>query len=673
MNIISLLDTLSVLMSLAAILIIIMDRKSRFPKDVKYFFIFLIFIIVIYNLLNTLEWFIVNRELSREIDIYGDFLGILIPTLWGFFFYIFLGEISDREIRESREKYRLLIETSSDWVWELDQNGSYSYSSPKVQSLLGYKPEEVMGKKPFHFMPPDEAERVEAIIRVAMQSKKPLKGMVNLNRHKDGHLVVLETGAEPFFDEQGEYLGYRGINRDITESKRAHRELRESELRYRVIARERAILLEIAVAISRSFNLNEILHSVAEKILELTGTDIASIILLDENRNLTMVSLVGLDRESKIIKIAQKDLAEGRTSFLKKMLKIKKPKLLHSYKELKTNFTLFEQIKSLKLKSTVFFPIKSHKGTVGIGTLSSKSYHELNPNESQMLESVGNTIGIAVENSRLYETLKKVNVGLEKMVLDRTKELDQARLNALSMALDIKEAYKKLKKTQKKLLQSERLAVIGRMAAMVSHELKNPLAGMKISTYYLKHLLKGKDRKVETILRNINKEIDRSSNIISDILTLSRGFVLNKSTVDVNSLIEEVLSSIKKKMNFFDITIKLRLSKLPKVRADKDKLTQVFINLIVNAREAMAGGGHLTIHTMMKNNKVEIAVTDTGVGISPDKMKKVFEPFFSDKVKGTGLGLTLVNEIIRKHKGHVKVKSKVGQGTTFLIQLPLND
>ncbi|MFN8596475.1 MAG: PAS domain S-box protein [Anaerolineae bacterium] len=139
-------------------------------------------------------------------------------------------DITDRKnaeavVRESQQRFQGLVETLSDWVWEVDPTGVYTYVSPKIKDLLGYGPEEVLGKTPFDFMPADEAKRVAGVFGPLLAAKQPLVNLENTNRHKDGHLVVFETNGVPFFDVAGKFLGYRGTDRDVTERKQAAQEL----------------------------------------------------------------------------------------------------------------------------------------------------------------------------------------------------------------------------------------------------------------------------------------------------------------------------------------------------------------------------------------------------------------------------------------------------------------
>jgi len=150
----------------------------------------------------------------------------------------FARDISQRKqteeaLQASEERFRSLVESTSDWIWEVDQKGVYTYVSPQIRNLLGYAPEEVIGKTPFDLMPADEAHRISEIFKSIALNQESIRNLENINRHKDGHLVVLETSGVPFYDSHGDLGGYRGIDRDITERKvfeeRLEVSLREKE------------------------------------------------------------------------------------------------------------------------------------------------------------------------------------------------------------------------------------------------------------------------------------------------------------------------------------------------------------------------------------------------------------------------------------------------------------
>ena len=147
------------------------------------------------------------------------------------------------ELRGSEERFRALVESTSDWVWEVDINGVYTYASPKIKDLLGYKPEELIGKTTFDFMPPDEAKRIAAEFKAIAEVRRPFQRLENTNLHTDGRLVVLETSGVPIFDANGKFRGYRGIDRNITERKRAEEALQKAhdELEVKVTERTKEL------------------------------------------------------------------------------------------------------------------------------------------------------------------------------------------------------------------------------------------------------------------------------------------------------------------------------------------------------------------------------------------------------------------------------------------------
>ncbi|HMK64474.1 MAG TPA: PAS domain S-box protein, partial [Thermodesulfobacteriota bacterium] len=152
---------------------------------------------------------------------------------------------AEQALQKNEARLRQLIESSHDWVWEVDQNGVYIYAGPQCLELFGYFPEEIIGKTPFDLMDPEEAVRVGQIFEYYVSERKPFYRLENLNRHKDGRCVLLETNGQPFIDENGQFQGYRGMDRDITEHKRAEEALRESESKYRLIAENMADVIAV--------------------------------------------------------------------------------------------------------------------------------------------------------------------------------------------------------------------------------------------------------------------------------------------------------------------------------------------------------------------------------------------------------------------------------------------
>ena len=172
----------------------------------------------VHNLLLKGKVFLSNEGVRRPLQIIGTLLDLTISPEDEF----------DHE--QSRRNFQDLVESVNDWVWEVNQEGVYTYTSPKVKNLLGYEPEEILGKSPFDFMPENEKMRVADQFSKIMSNGESFTALVNTNRHKDGRLVVLETSGVPYFDERGRLRGYRGIDRDITDRRRAKEALIRANL-----------------------------------------------------------------------------------------------------------------------------------------------------------------------------------------------------------------------------------------------------------------------------------------------------------------------------------------------------------------------------------------------------------------------------------------------------------
>lgn len=173
---------------------------------------------------------------------------------------------SEDKLLKSEERFRNLVETTSDWVWEVDENAVYTYVSPQIQRILGYRSEEIVGKTPFELMPLEEANRVAAAFKSIAASQKPFNCLENINLHKDGTPVVLETSGIPFFDADGKFCGYRGVDRDITRRKQAEEDLRRSRLYFQNMDR-------ISRAISRASDVDSMIGEAVKEILEIFEVD----------------------------------------------------------------------------------------------------------------------------------------------------------------------------------------------------------------------------------------------------------------------------------------------------------------------------------------------------------------------------------------------------------------
>lgn len=225
------------------------------------------------------------------------------------------------------------------------------------------------------------------------------------------------------------------------------------------------------------------------------------------------------------------------------------------------------------------------------------------------------------------------------------------------------------KQVEKKLLQSERLAAVGKAVAHVAHEIKNPLMIIGGFSQQIKnHITDEKSlKKIDMIL----EEVSRLERLIANLGDFTREYKLIKRPSDINSVINDVLKMMKEIYPKDKYKFIARLSSdILEVICDPDKLKQVFINVITNAIQAMEDGGTVTVTTKTWSNGVEIRIQDEGKGMSEEELLHIFEPFYTTRDSGSGLGLAISYRIIEAHKGEIKAISTPGKGTTFIIRLP---
>jgi two-component system sensor histidine kinase AtoS len=244
----------------------------------------------------------------------------------------------------------------------------------------------------------------------------------------------------------------------------------------------------------------------------------------------------------------------------------------------------------------------------------------------------------------------------------------------LKARLCIERDVTRQRETEKRLAEARQLAGIGELAAGVAHEIRNPLGGILTSARMLldqKGQVIGEEEL--SLMSIIEKEAKRLENIVTDFLRFGRPQEPIFSVVDVNHAVKEMVDSLKREKNIGGgIEVELHLLARPvRVRLDENQMKQVFLNLIINAEQAMGGKGKLTIKMESRDGMVDIALKDTGSGISKEDLKNVFRPFFSRKKGGTGLGLPIVNRVIAEHNGSIDCRSGLGKGTTFTISLPV--
>ena len=236
-----------------------------------------------------------------------------------------------------------------------------------------------------------------------------------------------------------------------------------------------------------------------------------------------------------------------------------------------------------------------------------------------------------------------------------------------------------LNKIQEEILRMDRLVSLGKLSSGIAHELRNPLAGIKTTAQALGEELSKDDPKRE-YLNRITKEIDRLNELLKTFFSFAKPQQLNLVHCDIKAIINEIIPFLIKEIAEKGIRfVETYPPQLPKIKVDKNQMHQVFLNLFLNAIQAMPNGGELKIEVSpeisrsqdgSKKKFIKIVISDTGTGIPTNIVQKIFDPFFTTKPRGIGLGLSITYQIIKKHGGNIKVESQLERGTSFMISLP---
>ncbi|MEW6614181.1 MAG: ATP-binding protein [Thermodesulfobacteriota bacterium] len=310
----------------------------------------------------------------------------------------------------------------------------------------------------------------------------------------------------------------------------------------------------------------------------------------------------------------------------------------------------------------------SVKGFIGLGY--KKSGDLYTSEDMELLQTLANQSSISIENARSYRIIEDLNKNLEMKIQARTKELERALLEK--------------EKTQEQLIRSESLAAVGQLVAGVAHELNNPLSSVSSLIQSTVQYLEDKDVKREyegeiiDDLRFTLKELMRAKEIIASLLDISRQTQGYTEPVNINTVVKDALRVLYNQYKRYEVEIVEEFHEdIPEIKGNFANLGQVCLNIIKNSiQEVKGNAGNITLRTGFdqKSNRVIFECTDTGKGIPPSTIKDIFKPFFTTKEvgTGTGLGLYISHEIVKRHRGDIFVFSTPGKGTTFRVELPVD-
>jgi signal transduction histidine kinase/DNA-binding response OmpR family regulator len=404
----------------------------------------------------------------------------------------------------------------------------------------------------------------------------------------------------------------------------------EQELRQR--NRELATLNTLNQSVASSLDLNQILANAMQGVSELANVEAGFLVLIDPKSAERVVSQ-HFAREPRF------DLAAGVAHYeiVEDVIERGQPLLINDV----PGDPRFSREPDLAVSSALCVPLVVKDEVVGAIQVVNKLNGPFDENDLALFLSIAASVAAAIENSWLYSELA-----------DFAQELERS---------------------QAQLIQAEKMAAVGRLAASIAHEINNPLQAIHNSLHLTLRPTLSEEKKAR-YLAMAQEEVERLIDIVRRLLEFYRPSRGRRVLADVNQVIDNVLALTNKRLQHGHVTVQTRLAlDLPMLRIVPDQLAQVFLNIVINAVEAMPEGGQLTVCTAKTQDDkwVRITFADDGPGMDEQTRASIFEPFFTTKHTGTGLGLAISYGIIERHGGLIQVDSTPGTGSAFAVQLPI--
>jgi signal transduction histidine kinase/putative methionine-R-sulfoxide reductase with GAF domain len=414
------------------------------------------------------------------------------------------------------------------------------------------------------------------------------------------------------------------------------------------VANQAAICIDNS-GLMETLDIDEILRLVLEGVTKNIGFDRARLYLVNEKKNVLECRMaVGLDEDKikgVVLSLDKHDSVVARSIFEKKPFVIPE-----AQNDPRVNPVMKERF---NLHSLVVIPLLVKDRA--LGAIAADHVEAGRSITKQTLESVmtfAQQAGLAIHNAFMYQELKTFSQQMEEKIQQTTADL---------------------RRTEAQLIRSEKLAALGQLAAGIAHEIRNPLTSINILIHSLRDKPSDEERHQED-LRVIEEEIHRINEIVDQFLRFAKPAPPLLQESDVLSLFEETLHLLKPQVEKQRISVQKEFPSLPPAVLDREQMKQVILNLLLNALQAMPGGGLLRLsgQVLEDNRWIQLSIQDTGVGIPPEDMNKLFDPFFSTKEGGVGLGLSIAHRIIDQHRGKIQMESTPGKGTLFTLWLPIS-
>ncbi|MBI4968836.1 MAG: PAS domain S-box protein [Rhodospirillales bacterium] len=549
------------------------------------------------------------------------------------------GQVAER-LRESEERYHDILDSSPDWIWEIDAQGRLTYASARVTEMLGYTPEELIGRSPLDLMAEAERQGAWTTFTALFKARLPIANVVNVNRRKDGHPVTVETSGTPVFGPDGTFRGYRGIDRDITRRK-------EAEERARRHLEILDLLGKVSAAANQATNGGEVLQAALDRICTQIGWPIGHAFVADPNEpdvfRASVYRHVGdfqrfgtWDEQTRRLTLPPGEglpsrvAAAGRPLWFAEIAKL-------------SWFSRAQLARQLGIHSAFAFPIFVEGRVAAVLEFFTPAHVVADANLIGALDPIAFQIGRVLERERATARIREA------------KELAEAGSRSKSEFL-----------------------------AAMSHELRTPLnAILGFSDVMLGQTFGPiENPRYRDYLGNIRDSGQHLLELINDILDIAAieaGRInLSEEPVHLEAIVHSSLRLVRPRAQKNNIALEVALApEIPTVIADTRRLKQILLNLLSNAVKFTPEGGRVTLAARLDaEGALLLTVTDTGIGMDEDGIAKALMPFgqvdstLARRFEGTGLGLPLTKGLVEAHGGTLAVVSARGQGTTVTVRLP---
>jgi PAS domain S-box-containing protein len=625
---------------------------------------------------------------------------------------------------ETENKFACITNSIKDAIILVDEEAKISYWNPAAEKTFGYANKEAIGKCIHELvvpksMCPEGRSRIKQSVNIFAETGVGYFTVGNvelIGRHKNGKEFPVELSISPL-KISGKWSAV-GVVKDLSEKKQAEHKKKETEQRYHAMFNQSPLGILIVDPQTMGFvEFNDVAHQqlgyTREEFEKLTVPDIEARESPEEVRSHmdAMLKVMGEEFETEQ---QTKDCSIRNILVSTRTIMVRDKKFLHCIFH---DITEIRNVQKSLVESEAQYRQLVEVAQEGVWVFDADYVTKfVNPRMAQMFgyvqsELVGKKIFDFIDEETLrmfqdymkehkegivgnfeYEFSKKDGtrvftsisasqitddngnyIGTMALLADITTRKDmEKKLEKYSKHLEslVEKKTNQLAEAQAQIIKSERLAAIGELAGMIGHDLRNPLSGIKNAAYYLrKRDIENLSPQSKEMIEIIDKCVGHSNKIINDLLDYSREIRLDREKTTIDDLVSEALSMVRipEKVN-----VEKKFEKKAELVVDLDKLERVFVNLVKNAIDAMPDGGTILIAGKETNGHLELAFTDTGIGIPDDVMPKIFSPLFTTKAQGMGFGLAICKRVVEAHGGTINCQTVKGKGTTFTVTLPLD-